>query len=327
MSIKKLQNKMVIKEHKGSLVLYGLLIIFILASIFLLILYSQNLAERERKDEKAGKETKLPLNTNLSGPALYRDSLKGIFQSAVSQMKEQPDTGMMEQAGMNGQMDSRLTEFYRLKDEINDLLKINGSVADLQSAQKKIEELQRLVDEWKNRAGNTEKENLRLNALLKKLMNSEENRTVSASGNPEISSNNKVVSPLNAEEDPVSVSRINLTAQNDKLQPTSFSEETNQLMVSFELRNLHQDNPNAEVQIVIIKPDGKVLKNSEWDMGTFETVFGRKIYSYKVKLELGKGESRKLNFPLTSDQFMKGNYIMQIYHDGAIIGRVTKSLS
>ena len=52
-----------------------------------------------------------------------------------------------------------------------------------------------------------------------------------------------------------------------------------------------------------------------------------KIYSSKMRFDYSKGEIKKLNFSLSSDKYMKGNYILQIYHNGVLIGKLSKSLS
>ena len=76
-----------------------------------------------------------------------------------------------------------------------------------------------------------------------------------------------------------------------------------------------------------LQPDGRVLKNSEWDSGSFNTPDGKKIYSYKLSFNYAKGEQKQLLFSLKADKYQKGNYTMQVYYNGIMIGRVSKTLS
>jgi hypothetical protein len=81
------------------------------------------------------------------------------------------------------------------------------------------------------------------------------------------------------------------------------------------------------MMVVIIKPDGKVLKGSGWDAGTFNTPEGKKIYSYKFSFAYTRGDAKRLSFSLKGGALDKGNYTMEIYNNGMMIGKVTKSLS
>ena len=81
------------------------------------------------------------------------------------------------------------------------------------------------------------------------------------------------------------------------------------------------------MMVVVLQPDGRVLKNSEWDSGSFNTPDGKKIYSYKLSFNYAKGEQKQLLFSLKADKYQKGNYTMQVYYNGILIGRVSKTLS
>jgi hypothetical protein len=79
--------------------------------------------------------------------------------------------------------------------------------------------------------------------------------------------------------------------------------------------------------VVVLRPDNKVLQTSAWESGRFETKEGTKIYSCKIKFEYTKGENKKLSFSLNSDKSQKGTYTLQVYYNGSMIGRMTKTLN
>ncbi len=108
---------------------------------------------------------------------------------------------------------------------------------------------------------------------------------------------------------------------------TALAEKADKLTGTFTVMNFNSQLTNAEMMVVVTKPDGKVLKGSGWDSGTFSTPEGKKIYSYKFNFSYTRGEARRLAFSLKGGTLSKGNYTMEVYHNGLVIGRVTKSLS
>ena len=112
----------------------------------------------------------------------------------------------------------------------------------------------------------------------------------------------------------------------DKELETSAADQAKKLVGSFTVTNSSQV-PNAEMLVVVVQPDGRVLKNSEWDAGSFTTQEGKKLYSYKLNFTYSRGEPKRLNFSLRADKYQKGNYTMQLYYNGLMIGKAVKTLS
>ena len=83
----------------------------------------------------------------------------------------------------------------------------------------------------------------------------------------------------------------------------------------------------CDIMIVVVQPNGQVLQKSPWESGSFETNEGKKVYSCKIRCETARGENKQYNFSLTADKFYKGNYVMQVYHNGVLLARINKSLS
>jgi hypothetical protein len=78
---------------------------------------------------------------------------------------------------------------------------------------------------------------------------------------------------------------------------------------------------------VVTQPNGKVLKNDVWESFSTETYNGNKIsYTRKIRFEYAKGEAKHMVFSLNADEYMKGNYTLQVYHNGYMVGQTTKTL-
>lgn len=78
--------------------------------------------------------------------------------------------------------------------------------------------------------------------------------------------------------------------------------------------------------VVILQPNGKVLQNSTWETGVFYTREGKQLYSNKLRFDHQAGENKKLQFAISADKFLPGKYLVQLYHNGAMIGKTQKLL-
>ena len=120
---------------------------------------------------------------------------------------------------------------------------------------------------------------------------------------------------------------IPVTVKNEKEQETNQSKKVSKFVLSFTVQNNLNDYPDAEVYIVVIQPNGKVLKSDVWDAFSMETFNGAKIsYTRKVRFEYAKGEAKHELFSLNADDYKSGNYTLQIYHNGYLIGQTMKTL-
>ena len=116
-----------------------------------------------------------------------------------------------------------------------------------------------------------------------------------------------------------------LAGNNKNGQETNTADDAEKIVGTFTVKNLPAKG-NGELLIVVLQPDGKVVKNSVWESGTFESADGKKIYSRKLYAE-ATNEEKQLNFSLTPERFLKGDYTMQIWYNGNMIAKMTKTLS
>ncbi|HAN66672.1 MAG TPA: hypothetical protein DCQ34_10730 [Chitinophagaceae bacterium] len=275
-----------------------------------------------------------------------RDSLRRVYASTVAGFAKL-DSAWNRADSLKTGLDIKLNEFYKLRDEITQLLKNPASQTDLESARLKINELQGRVESLRARNIEVEEENKKLMAMINQIrqQNNTQTNTSTASGG----NSNALVTPVSnrsrpgvqAQQAPATIATetgTNLFASTDmrlsalmvdqgKEMETNDAFQTDKISGSFVVRNSSMPINSAEVYVVVIQPNGKVLQNSAWDAGTFMTKEGRKIYSCKLRFDYNKGEAKRLQFSLAGDRFEKGNYILQVYHQGTLIGRMVKPLS
>lgn len=257
-----------------------------------------------------------------------RDSLQNIYAATLNDLDIQLDSTITHTNSLKSELDVKLAEFYRLRNEIATILKNGNTNNDFAIVKQKIGELQAKVEELKVKNREVENENIKLNEVLKQANNSGKNR------DKNVKAISKVKTNIEEKSNPVypvfTASNLKLSAisnTNEKETETTAAEKTGKLNGSFTVMNFNSQLSNAEIIVVVLRPDGQVMKNSGWDSGTFNTPDGKKVYSYKFNFNYARGEARQLLFSLRGDNLTKGNYIMEVYQNGLVIGRMVKTLS
>jgi len=263
-----------------------------------------------------------------------RDSLLKIYKVTLNSLDNKADTAYNMADSLKGQLNVNLQDFYRLRDEIATLLQSQTPrVEDLNLARKKITELQQRVELLRYRNSDVENENKRLKAVIDQL-----SKTSATPG--ALSTNSGNESPVDVENKPEAVPVSNaspgtISAVNLNLAALAGNTDTEtneagaaeKLVGTFTVKNNSGTNALCEIIVMVTQPDGQVLQKSAWESGTFQTRNGRRIYSCKIRCETGVGESKQINFSLSAGSYQKGSYIMRIYHNGVMIGKLQKTLS
>lgn len=262
--------------------------------------------------------------SRLSKITEEQDSLKNIYAATISNLNVL-DSTWSNADSLKKDLDLKLTEFYKLRNEITTILKKPSTKEDVTLARRKIEELQKRIDQLRDRNVDVEKENQRLYAMLQQL--------TSASMVNENNQAKAIVYDTKPAVNTPSVlftaSDIRLTAlmvEDDKEQETYQALQTDKFSGTFTVRNNAAQINSTEVYVVITQPDSKVLQASAWESGRFTSKEGTRIYTCKLKFDYSKGESKRLSFSVASDRFQKGSYTLQLYYNGSIIGKVSKTL-
>ncbi len=308
------------RDSKSLILL--LLAIFSLVLTFVVFYYFFNETDNEKINFALPKAGLAP-----------KDSLSVKYASLLNDLNGVPAASSIESDSANAALFTQLGALYQLKNEITAILKnTNSSTADLEIARQKITELQQRVEQLNNRNDNIELENKRLSALLSKLasnFNIPENM-VSAPIASTVTAPVTKVNPepiLNSNAGVLSAYNINLKALDaENGDETNAATETGKLVGSFVVKNNLSPFNNTEMMVVLVQPNGRVLQPSPWESGTFSTAEGKKIYSCKVKFDYRKGETKQCNFNINADQYQKGNYMLQLYHNGILVGRLVKNL-
>lgn len=251
-----------------------------------------------------------------------RDSLQKVYTATLHELDLQLDSSLADTDSLKTQLETKLTEFYRLRDEIAVILKNRNAGTDFKTAKQKIGELQNKVQVFKDKNQEVENENKKLTDVLGKLKNSNENNKKPEVTDKTAEKTDPVYAAFSASE--IAFRAINVN--NDTESETSRAENTDKFTCSFTVKNFNSQLANTEIFVVILQPDGRILKTSGWDTGTFNTTEGRKVYSYKFSFKYSKGEAKRLLCSLKTDNLQGGNYSMEVYFNGQVIAKTIKTL-
>ena len=277
------------------------------------------------------------LKDSAAAAEITGDTAIKVYASKIKELDSSIDSTWKNTDSIKSNLDIRLSEFYKLRDEVVTVLKSRGSNADLEKARQKIEALQNRIDALHYTNIDVERENKRLLALISQLKENKGKANFEYPSN-EVIDNKAFVKPVTNTnpassalgKEVFSLNDLCLSAfkmNNAQEQETTSADETEKLTATFKVNSKNLQNANSEVMIVVLQPDGKVVQNSSWDGGSFQTPEGKRIYSGKLRIDNSKGDVQQMHFTFTPDKYMPGNYVLRIYHKGQVVGELVKKLS
>ena len=306
------------RENKYDKLLMASVVLLVLSAIMLLT-SGYNIYFKETTIPAIAGTTK-----SYSVAPKLRDSLTKIYSNTVTDIDDH--LNITASAATDPDTKVKMAELGKLREEIVALLANKNNDADLQLAKVKIEDLQQKVALLQNKYTGVETENKRLQQLINQLLNGRQ--TANAGNMTAITEKQKPGKLTVTNNSTASAAALHLFAvagNNKNGQETNTAEDAEKIVGTFTVKNLPAKG-NGELLIVVLQPDGKVVKNSVWESGTFESADGKKIYSRKLYAE-ATNEEKQLNFSLTPERFLKGDYTMQIWYNGNMIAKMIKTLS
>lgn len=288
------------------------------------------------KSTYSNRETKVAAVDSAVFIKTVRDSLEKAYSATIRQLDNQLDSSYNTSDSLyirlntkEAELENKVQEANKLKTDISNLLrKPDLTNAEVVLARQKINELEEIVKQLRNEKSVLEAEKKELTVKLDQM--SGEVNSLQQTIRRVTDDNKNMTEKIKLASVFVS-SSMHFTAlhtKSEKEQETSQAKRADKFVASFVLQNNFNDYMNAEIMIVITEPDDRVLQNSAWDSGSFDTRSGgKKNYTRKMKFDYTKGEQKALIFSLDADTFQKGTYTLQIWHNGTLIGEIAKTLS
>ncbi len=228
------------------------------------------------------------------------------------------------------ELDEKKSEITNAKAEIRKILnKKNITEAELAKAKKLISSLNEKINGMEEQIAQLTDDNRKLehdNAVL----------TIDKEKlNNELSSTNNEKKELQKQVDVASTlhaSNINITAFNVKKSGkeviSSNPNRVDKMVVSFDLSNRIIKTGSTDLYIVILGPDNKPIATKNNLPGTFSTrEEGNKTFTAKVPVELEPSKTKNISFSFAPEgNFIEGEYKIEIYQNGFLIGQGKKPL-
>jgi peptidoglycan hydrolase CwlO-like protein len=299
---------------------YKNLVIGLLAAGFLgtwgYLLWNNNKQEQVQTQQQAQiskvTDEKGQLQKNFDDALVRLDSLTGTNNKLTSQVNEG-----------NG-------EIAKLKTKIRGILNQQRiTAADKKKAEDLIKELNDKIGNLEQQVAQLTQDNQQLTADKTQLTADKQQLTTDLSTTTAAKQNLEkevdVASTLNA-------SNIMITPMHEKSdgkdKETTTAKRVNKLMIGFDVSNRIAQSGPADVYVCITGPDGKPISVPALGSGTFTTrEEGDKIFTAKVPVDFEAGKTKSVQFAWKQNsQFTKGDYKIEIYHNGFKIGEGTQTL-
>ncbi len=276
-------------------------------------------------DKNKSGETLQVAQTQSENYMTQRDSLKLLYDDA--EMRLDSITGANnnlqgEKSTLQKQIDANKSEIRRI---LNDK---NATAADLKRARTMISDLNNQIASLEAEVSRLTGENQELTANNTQLTTEkqvlEQNLQTSSTEKEALAQTVDVGSTFSA-------SNIQITPVNEKKsgkeKTTSSAKKVDKLVVSFDVENRIARSGPAEMYIMVTAPDGQVVSDPALGSATLTTrTDGDKPYTAKVPVEYEQGTRKALSFPIRAEDFQRGDYKIEIYHNGFKIGEGVRTL-
>ena len=301
-------------------------LLLVLLSAGLILTWVYHLYDKTMYSQR---RTEVYIKDSIAVAEGIQDSLYKLYNSTITELDTKLDSSLVSTDSLKTELTERTEQIRGLQKEINNILGKKGATREeLSLARRKITELQQMIADLRSRNNSMEEEQKRLNGIMAQLNGDIQGLQQNMKKMDE--ENKQLIEKINLASVFVA-SELRLSAvavKGSREEETSQAKKAEKFVLSFLVQNNINQYNNAEVYVVVMGPDGSILQNPVWESRTMETKNeGKKDYTLKVRFDYEKGEQKRHIFSLDSDKYEKGNYKMQIYHNGYMIGQTVKTLS
>lgn len=262
--------------------------------------------------------------TELSSLATQKSELQSSFDASLARL----DSMETVTTGLRSELTEKNDEIAKAKKEIRQILnKKDATAAELKKANALIASLNNKISGMEEEIARLTKDNQLLGEQKQALI--AENEKV----NQELTATKDVKQQLEKKVDVASTlnaTNINITPldvrRSGKQKESTVAKRVDKMLVSFDVSNRIIQNGSTDLYVLVIGPDGQpVTANGE--AGTFTTrEDGSKPYTAKVPVEIEAAKTKNVAFSFEPSKFQKGEYKIQIYQNGFLIGQGSRQL-
>jgi peptidoglycan hydrolase CwlO-like protein len=231
---------------------------------------------------------------------------------------------------LQGQLNEGQGQIAQLKKNIRGILsKQHITEAEKKKAEGMIKDLNDKISNLEQQVAQLTQENTQLSADKTALTADKDKLTSdlqsTTTAKQDLEKKVDVASTLNA-------SNISITPMQEKKdgkdKQTVNAKKVNKLVIGFDVSNRIAQTGQTDVYVCITGPDGKPISVPALGSGTFTTRDeGDKVFTAKVPVDFEQGKNKSVEFAWKQNSsFQRGNYKIEIYHNGFKIGEGTREL-
>ncbi|MFM7838478.1 MAG: hypothetical protein ACKO6K_02835 [Chitinophagaceae bacterium] len=242
------------------------------------------------------------------------NELDVTYKAALSRL----DSLTVNNNELEGKLTERNSEIKDLRTQIDGYMKKQKlSDAEKKKAAALIEELNTKINGLEEEVARLTSENQQLNTTVNKLNTDLETTTTAKK---QLETKVDIASTLNASN--IAIAAVN-ERRNGKEKETSRAKRADKLIISFDVENRIANSGNTDIFVCITDPDGTAVSLDGQGSGRFQTrEDGEKLFSAKVDVVYEAGKKKHVEFAWKQqpNPYKKGNYKIEIYHNGFKIG-------
>jgi len=261
--------------------------------------------------------------TQIAKVSAEKSDVQSSFDASLSRL----DSMSTVNTGLESQLAERNEEITKVKAEIRSILnKKNATASELNRAKTLIASLNDKITSLETDIAQLKQENQLLandNVVLKQEKETlTQNLTATTEVKQSLEKTVDIASTLNASN--IVITPINVK-KSGKEKVSTTAKRVDKFLVSFDVDNRIIQSGSTDVYVLVIGPDGKPISTGP---ETFSTrADGDLSYTAKLPVDLETAKKKNVEFAFTpSSNFAQGNYTIQIYQNGFLIGQGTREL-
>jgi len=261
--------------------------------------------------------------TQIATVTAEKSDVQASFDASLARL----DSLSTVNTGLESQLTAKNAEIDKAKAEIRSILnKKNATAAELSRAKTLIASLNEKIATMEADIAQLKQDNQLLtndNVVLKQEKEVlTQNLTATTYVKDSLAQKVDIASTLNASN--IVITPINVKSSGKEKVSTT-AKRVDKLLVSFDVDNRIIQNGTTDVYVLVLGPDGKPISTTS---ETFTTrTDGPLTYTAKVPVDLETAKRKNVEFAFSpGSSFVQGNYTIQIYQNGFLIGQGTREL-
>jgi len=261
--------------------------------------------------------------TTIAKVTTEKSDVQANFDASLARL----DSMQSVNKGLEGNLTAKNEEIAKVKAEIRSILnKKNATAAELSRAKTLIASLNEKITSMEADIAQLKQDNQLLtndNVVLKQEKETlTKDLTATKEVKQELEKKVDIASTLNASN--IVITPINVKS-NGKEKVSTTAKRVDKFVVSFDVDNRIVQPGTTDVYVVVLGPDGKAINTGAETFTTREEVAMPFTAKMPVDLETAKKKNVEFAF-VPGTNFVQGNYTVQIYQNGFLIGQGTKEL-